>query len=218
MRKHYFAPLLAMLLALLCITPVLATSTTTTVPADIAQKLLIEGNQRFVADMYTVPQIGQDRRIKLTDGQHPFAVIVSCSDSRVPPEIIFNQGLGDLFVVRVAGNVLDSLELGSVEYAVEHLGTKLIVVLGHEKCGAVKATVDGGDIPPNIAAIASKIQPAVEAARAANSSNIYEASADTNIRNMVARLQADPLLVHIDGVTIVGAKYHLESGQVEMIK
>ena len=218
MRKHCLSPLLALLLALLFITPVLASATTTAVPADIAQKLLIEGNRRFVADTNTVPQLGQDRRVKLTAGQHPFAVIVSCSDSRVPPEIIFNQGLGDLFVVRVAGNVLDSLELGSVEYAVEHLGTKLIVVLGHEKCGAVKATVDGGDIPPNIAAIAAKIQPAVDAALAANSPNIYEAAADANISNMVAHLHADPLLAHIDGVKIVGAKYHLESGQVELIQ
>ncbi|MBP2636121.1 MAG: carbonic anhydrase [Firmicutes bacterium] len=218
MKKHSVSPLLALLFAFVFITPVLASATTAAVPADIAQKLLIEGNQRFVTDKYTMPQIGQERRSKLTEVQHPFAVIVSCSDSRVPPEIIFNQGLGDLFVVRVAGNVLDSLELGSVEYAVEHLGTKLIVVLGHEKCGAVKATVDGGDIPPNIAAIAAKIQPAVDTARAANSSNIYEASADANISNMVAHLHADPLLAHIDGVIIVGAKYHLESGQVELIK
>lgn len=217
MRKRYVTPLLALLFAILFITPVLASSTITAVPADIAQKLLLDGNQRFLSDKYAMPQVGQDRRTELAKGQHPFAVIVSCSDSRVAPEILFNQGLGDLFVIRVAGNVLDSLELGSVEYAVEHLGTKLVVVLGHEKCGAVKATIDGGDVPPNIGAIAAKIQPAVDSARATNPANIYEASADANVNNMVTLLQADPVLAHIDGVKIVGAKYHLDSGQVELI-
>ncbi|HWR45144.1 carbonic anhydrase [Sporomusa sp.] len=218
MRKPYLSILLTLLITISLIAPVLASSIAPSVSADVAQQMLVDGNKRFTSEKYADSQIGQARRTELVKGQHPFAVIVSCSDSRVPPELLFDQGLGDLFVVRVAGNVLDSIELGSIEYAVEHLGAKLIVVLGHEKCGAVKATVDGGEVPPNIKAIAAKIQPAVTAAKAANSANVYEAATDANVLNMVAALHADPVITHVGGVKILGAKYHLESGAVEFIK
>lgn len=218
MRKLLLSSFLALLLTSILFIPVLASYESAAIPADIAQQKLVEGNQCFVSEQSVLPQTGHNRRSELIAGQHPFAVIVSCSDSRVPPEIIFNQGLGNLFVVRIAGNVLDAISLGSVEYAAEHLGTKLIVVLGHENCGAVKATIEGGDIPPNIGAIAAKIQPAVDSAKAGDPANIYEAATNANINNMVALLQGDPVLTHITGIKIVGAKYHLLSGEVEFFK
>src|SRR5947208_9005654 len=107
-------------------------------PAEAIDKLK-EGNGRYASGKLQHPGQTTERRAELTKDQHPFAVIVSCSDSRVPPEIVFDQGLGDLFVVRVAGNVIDDHGLGSIEYAVDHLGARLIVVLGHQSCGAVKA-------------------------------------------------------------------------------
>ena len=214
MRKLYVPSLLALLITFLVIVPVFASPPTTSMHPDTAQKMLIDGNNRFMQEKDTNRQIGKAKRTELTNGQHPFAVVVSCSDSRVPPELIFDQGLGDIFVVRVAGNILDAIGLGSVEYAVEHLGVKLIVVLGHENCGAVKATVDGGDISPNIQAIAAKIQPAVIQAEAGKPANIYEAATDVNITNVVAILKADPVIASFAGVKIVGAKYHLDSGAV----
>lgn len=218
MRKAYLTILFTLLIAVFVISPVLASTASTSVPADMAQNMLIDGNNRFVVEKYADHEIGKAKRAELAKGQHPFAVIVSCSDSRVPPEILFDQGLGDIFVVRVAGNVLDAIELGSVEYAVEHLGVKLVVVLGHEKCGAVKATVDGGELPPNIKAIADKIQPAVAAAKAKPVGDVYETAANTNVLNMVDSLKNDPILNHVAGVQFIGAKYHLESGKVEFIK
>ena len=107
------------------------------------------------------PNQGVERRKELVEGQHPFAIILCCSDSRVPPEVIFDQGLGDLFIVRTAGNVFDNIALGSIEYAVEHLEVPLLVVLGHGQCGAVTATVEGGHAPGHISNVVEAIQPAV---------------------------------------------------------
>lgn len=182
--------------------------------AALAQQMLLDGNRRFVAGKLSTYDVGIVRRLQLSQGQYPFAVVVTCSDSRVPPELIFDQALGSIFVIRVAGNVLDAITLGSIEYAVEHLNTKLVVVMGHEKCGAVKAAVDGGHVPPNIGAIAAKIQPAVDFAKAANSINVYEAATDANIINMVNLIKEDHVISSIDGVKTIGAKYHFESGEV----
>ena len=133
--------------------------------SDTAKQLLIEGNARFISGKTLSKDLSSTRRIDLMkNGQHPFAVIVSCSDSRVPPELLLDQALGDLFVIRVAGNVITPVELGSVEYAVEHLKAPLVVVLGHEGCGAVTAAVQGGEIPGSISAITDKIKPAVDGA------------------------------------------------------
>lgn len=184
------------------------------ISADVARQMLLDGNKRFVEGKLSDYDVGTTRRIQLAHGQYPFAVVVTCSDSRVPPELIFDQALGSLFVIRVAGNVLDTIALGSVEYAVEHLNTKLVVVMGHEKCGAVKATVDGGHVPPNIGAIAAKIQPAVEFAKTTNPINLYEAATDANIINMVKLLKDDQVIAHTSEVQVIGAKYHFESGEV----
>ena len=117
------------------------------VTGDQALQRLVEGNQRSVAGAWTHPHQSLERRAGLTKGQAPFAVILACADSRVSPEVLFDQGLGDLFVIRVAGNVIDNLGLGSLEYAAEHLHTPLIVVLGHTQCGAVQAAVAGSHAP-----------------------------------------------------------------------
>ncbi|WP_328350062.1 carbonic anhydrase [Mycobacterium sp. NBC_00419] len=135
-----------------------ATTTTVTVPVNVpvttesekpdisgpdeALQRLREGNMRFAGSQMVHPDQGAATRVRLSEAQSPFAVVLSCSDSRLPPEVIFDQGLGDLFVVRVAGNIVDPAGLGSIEYAVGHLGTPLIVVLGHENCGAVSATLE----------------------------------------------------------------------------
>jgi carbonic anhydrase len=118
-------------------------------PAAALQRLK-EGNARFASDRPAMRDIGDKRRSRLANGQQPFAVVLSCADSRVVPELLFDQGLGDLFVVRVAGNVAEKGMLGSIEYAVEHLHVPLVVVLGHESCGAVQAAVDGKALPGDL--------------------------------------------------------------------
>jgi carbonic anhydrase len=120
------------------------------ITGDQALQKLTEGNARFISCNVTHPGQSKERLQELVSGQHPFAVVVGCSDSRVPPEIIFDQGLGDIFVVRTAGKVLDNAVLGSIEYAVEHLSVPLVVVLGHDSCGAVKAAVEGGTVPDHL--------------------------------------------------------------------
>lgn len=185
-----------------------------------AVQLLAEGNKRFTTGNVAVKDIGKARRENLsTKGQKPFAVVVCCSDSRVPPELLFDQALGDIFVVRTAGNVVDEIAVGSVEYAVEHLGTPLVVVLGHEKCGAVKATVDGGEAPGSISAIVSKIAPSVQKAQdaGAKGNDLHEAACIENIKTTIADLEKSPIIKHFlkDGLLkVVGAKYHLVSGEV----
>ncbi len=181
--------------------------------------MLVQGNIRFMKNKLAVKDLGDTRRQTLTAGQKPFAVIVGCSDSRVPPELAFDQGLGDLFVVRVAGNVVDPDVLGSVEYAVEHLDAPLVVVMGHEKCGAVKAAVEGGEAPGSIGALIEKIKPSVDKARAQGNAGeeLVEISVDENVRSMVTALQSSPILTEAvnDGkLAIVGTKYYLGAGQV----
>lgn len=190
------------------------------VTAEEAKKLLIEGNKRFTAGLPAQKNTGSAKRLELKEkGQKPFAVILTCSDSRVPPELLFDQSIGDLFVVRNAGNILDSASLSSIEYAVDHLHTPLVVVLGHDKCGAVKAAVDGGEAPGSIGAIIEKIKPSVEKALAAGISGdeLYARVEDENIKSVVAELKESPVIRHFmeDGkVTVVGAKYYLGPGEV----
>src|SRR6516164_8188987 len=165
-------------------------------PAD-ALKLLLEGNQRFVDGKPERPNQDTTRRAALVGGQQPFAAILSCSDSRTAPEVIFDRGLGDLFVVRNAGNVVDDVTMASIEYSVIHLGSSLVMVLGHEHCGAVSATVDAlagksnpEDKDSKIAALASIIAPAVKAVPASAPDKV-EAGVMEN-----ARLGAHLLLTH----------------------
>lgn len=186
-----------------------------------AMKRLMDGNKRYVADNGTGPHRGQKWRAEVAKGQNPFAVIVGCSDSRVPPELLFDQGFGDLFVVRTAGNVVDSVALGSIEYAVEHLGTKLIVVLGHERCGAVSAAVAGGEAPANVKSIVDAIQPAVEKAKVkghgSHGCDLVCSSVKSNVKLVAEKMRTSPILKELmeDGMlNVVGAYYDLDDGAV----
>lgn len=185
-----------------------------------AMDLLVAGNQRFKTDAFAVKNEGDARRDELVKGQKPFAIVVSCSDSRVPPELVFDQALGDLFVVRAAGNVVDSIAVGSVEYAIEHLQSPLIVVLGHEKCGAVKATTEGGEAPGSIGSIVERIKPSVEKVKAngITGDELVEESVNTNVEAVTKELEKSPIVKHAiksGKLQVVGAKYHLDGGSVE---
>lgn len=186
---------------------------------DEAKKLLAEGNIRFTTGKPANKDLSSARREELVkNGQHPFAVIVSCSDSRVPPELLFDQDLGDLFVVRVAGNVITPVELGSVEYAVEHLKAPLVVVLGHEKCGAVTAAVQGGEVTENIEAIVKKIKPAIDKAKSGGTTeNLVEKTADLNVENAIEDILKSNVIkeaVEAKHLNLLGAKYDLDTGEV----
>jgi carbonic anhydrase len=186
---------------------------------DHSLQLLMDGNQRFVAGRPR-PRDDSRRRQQLANSQKPIAVIVSCSDSRVPPELVLDQDLGDIFVVRTAGQVVGDLELGSIEYAVEHLGTPLIVVLGHERCGAVTAAVTGGNAEGHIPAVVKAIEPAVAESKGEPGDPVDNA-VRANVRDMVRKLRAsDPVLSHFvhDGkLKVVGGRYDLDTGRVEIL-
>ena len=183
-----------------------------------ALQLLREGNRRYMTGKSSFPQDCSKERPDLAqNGQHPFAVILGCSDSRVPPEIVFDLGLGSLFTVRTAGNVADAVAVGSVEYAVQHLNVPLIVVLGHQKCGAVAAAISGGRHGPNIDAIIHEIQPSLEKVRGAKGKDIACRCEDENIRHTVSKLHDSEIiskLINDKKLTIAGAKYDLETGEV----
>lgn len=193
-------------------------SAATDADADSWQRL-IDGNKRFAAGKSAFPDLEASRRAELVKAQNPFAVVLSCSDSRVPPEIIFDQGLGDLFTVRVAGNVFDDVVDGSIEYAVEHLGTKLIVVMGHESCGAVRAAIENSD-EAHIKTLAEAIKPAVE--RAKNKPGDPAANVmRENVRLVVEQIRTNkPILerrIAEEKVRVVGAYYELQSGTVVLL-
>lgn len=190
------------------------------VPADAAWQKLKDGNLRYVAGQLTHPNQTSTRREQVAKGQKPFAVILSCADSRVGPEVIFDQGLGDLFVVRVAGNILDNAGLGSIEYAVEHLGASLIVVLGHEKCGAVAAAVGGGHAPGHVHSIVKALEPAVAASKSQGGDAVDNA-VRSNVQLVSKQLaSAVPILserTKTGKVKVVGARYDLDTGAVELV-
>jgi carbonic anhydrase len=184
--------------------------------ADGALQRLVEGNGRYVASKLTHPNQGAERRMEVSKGQSPFAIIVGCSDSRIPPEIVFDQGLGDLFVVRVAGNVLEDIGMGSIEYAVDHLGVSLVVVLGHGKCGAVSATVQGGHAPGHIGAIVKAISPALEKAKGL-AGDLTDNTIKVNAQLMVEQIKSSaPILsgkVSEGALKVAGAYYDIERGK-----
>jgi carbonic anhydrase len=188
---------------------------------DSALAELKAGNEHHVRHQYQHPHETAARQRELAAGQHPHAELLSCSDSRVPPEIIFDQGLGDLFVVRVAGNVATDTELGSLEYGAEHLHIPLLVVLGHESCGAVTAAVQGGEAEGHIAALISLIKPAVEKSRGIAGDPIANA-VTTNVKLVVEQLRSStPVLSKLvaDGkLKIVGGVYSLETGKVTWLR
>jgi carbonic anhydrase len=192
---------------------------------DEALQKMMDGNKRFVSDKLISKASCDIKRKELTAGQKPFAIVLTCSDSRVPPEIIFDQFLGDLFVIRVAGNVVDPIELGSIEYAAEHLNSPLLMILGHSKCGAVTATVDAkGETEGNIGAIVKKIQPAAEAAnkKGGTKEKIVETAIEENVKNVYMDVMTHSSIVshlaHEGKLKIVGGIYMLDKGNVEMLE
>lgn len=181
---------------------------------------LKKGNERYVNEKYSVKKLDKERREDLVNnGQHPFAIIVTCSDSRVPPEYIFDQALGDLFVIRAAGNVVDDIGVGSIEYAAEHLHSPLVVVMGHEKCGAVQATVQGGEVPGSIGSIIAKIKPSVDKVKSSccQCEDVCEKVVDENVRTVVEEVKKSAVIKHLmehGEVKVIGARYNLSSGEV----
>jgi carbonic anhydrase len=183
---------------------------------------LIDGNRRFQHDANSHPHLHAKRRSELAGGQSPFAVILSCSDSRVPPELIFDQGLGGLFVVRLAGNTVTRAGLESIDYAVGHLGTNLIMVLGHESCGAVKGALTECVNKPatGLPEIFANICPAVDEARKKGGDNLESSAIDLNVAEQVKILERSPQFkkrVADGSLKIVGARYILGSGKVEIL-
>lgn len=187
---------------------------------EIIQKLL-DGNSRFAAGTAVKPNQNQKRRSELTSAQHPEAIVLSCSDSRVAPEIIFDQGLGDLFIIRTAGHVIDDIALASIEYAAEHLHVSVIIVLGHKSCGAVKATIDGHELPGHLNSLTKAIAPAVESALNQDG-DLFENAIKNNIKDTVAKLKSsEPILAELvknNKLTVVGAYYDLDSGAVSIVE
>jgi carbonic anhydrase len=193
-----------------------------------ALERLREGNSRFVADVRNDAPCARTRRSELATSQAPFAAILGCSDSRVPVEIVFDQGLGDLFVIRVAGNVVAPSQIGSVEFAAERFGTRLVVVLGHSSCGAIQATLEELQRPTdkqsrNLQSIVDRIRPSVEELLATDFRHDSQALLDhavrANIRASVNHLrhgsQLIERLIDEDDLLIVGAEYSLETGVVD---
>ena len=188
--------------------------------ADQALERLRAGNRRYVTSKQEHPHQTGERRAGLSDGQYPFAVILGCADSRVPPEVIFDQGLGDLFVIRVAGNVLDETVLGSIEYAAAHLHTPLIVVLGHSRCGAVGATVAGGELEGHLPSLAAAIQPAVDQVKD-QPGDLTDNAVRANARMVAEQVRSsEPVLselVNAGELKVVAARYDLGTGVVELL-
>jgi len=204
----------------------------TVITAAEALHRLREGNQRFVSGLRSVEaMLSHTRRDQLASGQEPFAIILGCSDSRVPAELVFDQGLGDLFVIRVAGNIVAPSQVGSVEFAAEKFKTRLVVVMGHTQCGAICATVEEMHRPNaeqslNIKAIVDRIRPAVEPFRPTElwdkMDELIKHATRANVLASVNHLrhgsQILERLVENEGLMIVGAEYNLESGVVEFFE
>ncbi|MGA2938851.1 MAG: carbonic anhydrase [Syntrophobacteraceae bacterium] len=226
--KNYLLSILSLWVVLFATTLVTASDTGPGLTADEALKRLQDGNQRFRANRTTIRETSTpSTREALAAGQKPFAIILSCSDSRVPPEIIFDQGLGEIFVVRVAGNIPDPVILGSIEYAAEHFNCPLVMVLGHKRCGAVSAAVESQGHPHgNIGAIIKTITPAVKQARkdakGVSQSDLVEAAIDNNIKLVAKSLtRQSPVirsLVDAGRIKVVNAKYDLDDGTVRLLE
>lgn len=187
---------------------------------------LVKGNERFVrGDIGNLSSSAMNRPV-MVDGQSPFAVILGCSDSRVPVEIVFDQGLGDLFIVRVAGNIVAPSQIGSVEFAVERFGTPLVVVLGHSHCGAIDATLNfdenGRTLSPNLSFIVERIRPGIsevmkmrDCSDAERTARAVRANVQASVEHLKHGSQAMEQFISDGKLLIVGAEYSLQTGQVE---
>lgn len=223
-KVYFFVLILVFLLAGAATAPALAKSDV--ISPDAALKMLQEGNSRFVCGPLKHPNQGAARRQLTTkQGQKPFAVVLACADSRVPVEELFDRGVGDIFTVRNAGNIPNNTDIGSIEYAVDHLGTPLVVVMGHSHCGAVTAAVEGGEAPPNIKAFVDFITPAVAAAKKANpeksgealvpvavTANVWQSMADTYKNSPMIREK-----VKNGKLKFIGAVYNIATGNIKWL-
>jgi len=176
---------------------------------------LKEGNARFIQDKLDGKLQDSKRKNALTGGQSPYAIILSCADSRVVPELAFDTGLGEIFVVRVAGNVANPSSIASIEYAVAHLGTKLIVVMGHESCGAVAAAIAGGDNGTNLNHLLGFIAPVVQQNKGAEAPVVIQKNAENTKEKLIENSDIISLSVENEGVKIVSAYYNLADGKVD---
>lgn len=182
-----------------------------------ALKQLVEGNARYMQEKLLHPNRSKEARLCSADGQNPFAIILGCADSRVSPEIIFDQGIGDLFVVRVAGNVVGPVELDSIEYSALYLKSSIIMVLGHENCGAIQALINGQS--QDIETIASMITPSLERARTQKGS-LIENTVKDNVHSVVEQLKNSPVLaklIQAKKIDVVGGYYEFQSGGVQLV-
>ena len=187
-----------------------------------ALKKLQEGNKRFIEFKQKHPDENRKRRKEMLKGQHPFVVILSCSDSRVPPELIFDQGLGDIFEIRNAGNGLDDHVIGSIEYAVMHCGVKLIVIMGHQDCGAIAATLSGISETKYIKSLEDSIMPAIDDCKKQgleiNSDNVVKAHVKQDIEELLSQDTELVKYMKEHDVEIIPAYYHLDTGVVDFYK
>ncbi|NJN91454.1 MAG: carbonic anhydrase [Leptolyngbyaceae cyanobacterium RM2_2_4] len=191
----------------------------TSLTLDDALQKLMEGNQRFVQHQPQYPDQTAARLQEVAQVQHPFATVLSCADSRVPAELIFDQGIGDIFDVRIAGNVATPEVLGSIEYAVVLLGTPVLMVLGHERCGAVTAAVQSESLPGEIGSFVKAILPAVDRVRG-KAGDLVDNAVTANVQYQIERLKRSPLLterLQSGKLKIVGGRYDLDTGAVTMI-
>jgi len=221
MKRAY--PITLILLFVLVTATVALAASKSDISSEAALKMLMEGNKQFVSGIAKHPNLDAKRRQETAEkGQKPFAVVLACSDSRVPVEIVFDQGIGDIFTVRNAGNVASQTDIGSVEYAVDHLGSPLVLVMGHSGCGAVTATVEGGEAPPNIKAFEDFIAPALAKVKAANPDKTGEALIAETVKSNVWQTMEDifknsPMMrekIKDGKVKLVGAVYEMASGKI----
>ena len=188
-----------------------------------ALTMLKDGNKRYTENQFKQKNFSTDRE-QQAKGQQPYAIVLTCSDSRVAPEILFDESLGRLFVIRVAGNVADPVVVGSIEYAAEHLHAKLLFVLGHGSCGAVKAAVQGGELPPNIKTITDRITPAVDKARKVekDADAVLGKAISENVNEQIASaLRSSAILKELiekHELTVAGGVYNIKNGEVSFFR
>lgn len=206
--------------SLLFLVPILSVSAVEINPSKNPIERLVQGNQRYVDSKTVCHDDWASKRAALVENQKPFAIIVACSDSRVPPEIIFDQSLGDLFVVRVAGNIVDDFAIGSIEYGVNVLGANVVLVLGHSNCGAVQAALKGMKFDNHIQEVLNAIQPAIAATKG-ETGNLLEKATKANVQLVEKKLKASkPVLAQLlekGTLRIIGGYYDLDSGKVEFL-
>ena len=189
--------------------------------AEQALEKLLAGNEKYLSGSITPDVSASLRKDLAKNGQHPYAIVVTCSDSRVPAELIFNSSLGDIFVIRTAGNVVSDFEIGSVEYGAEHLGSPLVLVLGHTNCGAVTAATEGGDAGGKIQAIVDEIEPSVQKAKDAGAKDVLSKAIEFNVINSVDKILSSEIIKELEEegkVEVIGGVYDINTGAVSIIE